>query len=757
MELTIEQALQQGVAAHKAGKLEEAERLYRAILQSQPAHPDANHNLGLIAVSVNKAEAALPLFKTALEANPKIEQFWLSYIDALIKEKQFENAKAVLEQAKKQGVVGDKLNTLEAQLSSENQIQNVNSANPPQEQLSSLLAYYQTGRYDDAEKLAIFITQEFPSHNFSWKILGAVFTATGKNSEAVNAHQTAVVLSSQDAEAHNNLGVTLQKFGRLDEAEISYTKAIALKPDYVDAHNNLGITLQKLGRLNEAEASCRQAIALKPDYAEAHSNLGAVLKELCRLDDAEVSLTQAIALKPDYAKAHYNLGTVLTELDRLDEAEASYTQAIALKPDLAEAHYNLGITLNELGRLNEAEASYTQAIVLKPDFAEAYSNLGNSLQELGRLGEAEASYRQAIALKPDYVEAYTNLGNSLKELGRLGEAEASYVQAIALKPDYAEAHNNLGATLLELGRLDESEASYTQAIALKPDYPEACYNLGVTLNELGKLNEAEVSYTHAIALKPDYAEAHNSLLRCLYLLDKQSLFFDKLDYLINEDTANATIGSLTCRSALKYGVEKSNLFCREPLKYVLHVDMNTQYDFEEIFAEKARLILNENRMSNRKQSLLVNGSQTSGNLFDIANSFTEQIQKAIRLEIEKYRINFKDSKEGLIKKWPTEYSLYGWLISMKSGGELKPHIHSGGWLSGSLYINVPSKSKGESGNLVVSLGEEKDATDTRINVKQIINVVTGSLVLFPASLTHYTIPFAAEEERIVLAFDVKQK
>ena len=69
MELTIEQALQQGVAAHKEDKLQEAERLYRAILQSQPLHPDANHNLGLIAVSVNQDEAALPLFKTALEAN----------------------------------------------------------------------------------------------------------------------------------------------------------------------------------------------------------------------------------------------------------------------------------------------------------------------------------------------------------------------------------------------------------------------------------------------------------------------------------------------------------------------------------------------------------------------------------------------------------------------------------------------------------------------------------------------------------------
>ena len=82
MELTIDQALQQGVAAHKAGKLEEAERLYRAILQSQPTHSDANHNLGVLAVSVNKVSEALPLFKAALNANPKVEQFWFSYIRA---------------------------------------------------------------------------------------------------------------------------------------------------------------------------------------------------------------------------------------------------------------------------------------------------------------------------------------------------------------------------------------------------------------------------------------------------------------------------------------------------------------------------------------------------------------------------------------------------------------------------------------------------------------------------------------------------
>jgi thioredoxin-like negative regulator of GroEL len=146
MKLTIEQALQQGVAAHKEGKLQDAERLYRAILHSQPANPDANHNLGVLAVSVNKAEDALPLFKTALEANPKIEQFWLSYIDALIREKQFDNAKQLLEQAKKQGLDLEKLGSLEEQLVPTTQTKNANRANPSQQQLSSLLEHYQSGR-----------------------------------------------------------------------------------------------------------------------------------------------------------------------------------------------------------------------------------------------------------------------------------------------------------------------------------------------------------------------------------------------------------------------------------------------------------------------------------------------------------------------------------------------------------------------------------------------------------------------------------
>ena len=70
MELTIDQALQQGIAAHKEGKLQ-MRALLQAILQAQPKHPDANHNLGVLAVAADKPFEAISLFKLALETNPR--------------------------------------------------------------------------------------------------------------------------------------------------------------------------------------------------------------------------------------------------------------------------------------------------------------------------------------------------------------------------------------------------------------------------------------------------------------------------------------------------------------------------------------------------------------------------------------------------------------------------------------------------------------------------------------------------------------
>ena len=97
MELTLDQALQKGVEAHKAGKAHEANQYYKAILNAQPSHPDANHNMGVLAAGVGKTHEAFPFFKAALEANPKVTQYWLSYIDALIKLDRIEGCQISLQ------------------------------------------------------------------------------------------------------------------------------------------------------------------------------------------------------------------------------------------------------------------------------------------------------------------------------------------------------------------------------------------------------------------------------------------------------------------------------------------------------------------------------------------------------------------------------------------------------------------------------------------------------------------------------------
>ena len=116
MELTLNETLHKAVEAHRAGQIQEADRLYTAMLQDQPKHPDVNHNMGVLAVGADKIQEALLFFKTALEANPGTGQYWLSYIDALIQLDQIADAQTVLDQAKGKGASGEAFEQREQRL-----------------------------------------------------------------------------------------------------------------------------------------------------------------------------------------------------------------------------------------------------------------------------------------------------------------------------------------------------------------------------------------------------------------------------------------------------------------------------------------------------------------------------------------------------------------------------------------------------------------------------------------------------------------
>ena len=142
MELTLEEVLKKGIDAHKAGQIQEADRLYTAILNAQPKHPDTNHNMGVLAVSINKIQESLPFFKTALDANPSIVQFWLSYIDALIKLGHSADAQAAFDLAKAKGTNGVAFDQLELRLAE----LTTNPLDPPSEQLQPITDLYIQGQ-----------------------------------------------------------------------------------------------------------------------------------------------------------------------------------------------------------------------------------------------------------------------------------------------------------------------------------------------------------------------------------------------------------------------------------------------------------------------------------------------------------------------------------------------------------------------------------------------------------------------------------
>jgi len=336
MQLTLDESLHKAIEAHNTGQIQEAERLYTAILKAQPKHPDANHNMGMLVVGVGKIQEATPFFKIALEANPSIGQFWLSYIDALIKLGRIVDAQSVLAEAKEKGVKGEIFDQLEQRLNAPSEV----SADPPQDQLQPLINLYQQGQLQQTLDNVKKLLGQFPE---------------------------SVIL-------HNISGAANAGLGQLDGAINSYQKALQIKPDFAEAFNNMGSALKNKGDFEAAIDSFKQALKIKPDYTDAYNNMGNALKDKGDLEAAIGSFKQALKIKPDYAEAYYNMGIALQNKDDAEAAIDSYQQALKINPDYAEAYNNMGNALKDKGDFEAAIDSFKQALKIKPDYVEAKAN-----------------------------------------------------------------------------------------------------------------------------------------------------------------------------------------------------------------------------------------------------------------------------------------------------------------------------------------------------------------------------------------------
>ena len=207
--------LQQAMTLHRAGRLPEAETLYRQVLQEDPNQPEALQNLGLLAHQVGKNGIAAELISRSIACKPDNP------------EAHYNLGIILLVQGKPEEAVASFHRTL------------------------TLKPDYVEAHYN----------------------LGNILHDLGKPDEAIVNYRQALTLKPDYVEAHYNLGIVLLEQGKPDEAAASYLRALDLRPDYVEAHNNLGNAYLSQGKLDKAVASYRQALSLQPDYLTAHSNL----------------------------------------------------------------------------------------------------------------------------------------------------------------------------------------------------------------------------------------------------------------------------------------------------------------------------------------------------------------------------------------------------------------------------------------------------------------------------------------------------
>jgi protein O-GlcNAc transferase len=333
-------AVSAAVEHYRAGRLTEAESIYRTVLAKHPDDVDAIQGLAVICHQRGHPDEALALFRRAITLDA----------DSPVADRQLGR---LLEQR------GDRV--------------------------GAAICYRRAARLRPLDAAA-------------QADLARTLAGQGEAAEAVAHYQRAVAAAPGDAWTHIALGNALLGEGAVADASASYQRALAISPDLAEAHSNLGEALRRIGRLSEAVAACERALVLQPELAEAHNNLGNALREQGRLERAISHYQEALRLKPDWPEVHNNLAIALQEQGRTAEAVGHYERALSLNSGLAEVHQNLGSALAQSGRTVDAIAALRRALALKPDYPEALIQVAQLNGELCDWRHREAETAQVLDL-----------------------------------------------------------------------------------------------------------------------------------------------------------------------------------------------------------------------------------------------------------------------------------------------------------------------------------------------------------------------
>jgi tetratricopeptide (TPR) repeat protein len=238
---------------------------------------------------------------------------------------------------------------------------------------------------------------------------GSAFHVQRDHDQAIASYKAALAIEPDLTVAHYNIAAALQAQGRHQEAVASYQLALAADPDVVEAQYGLGTSLVALGRDSDAIGSFERALDGDPDFVEAALALGRLLNSAGRHEEATARFRQALEVDPDYAEALVGLAKASLALGRQEEAFAAFETALRLHPEDPSILIDFGFALTNAAKADRAVAHYRKAASLVPDNAEILANLGGVLIQSGQIEEARAIYERALALKPSAAAPYAAL------------------------------------------------------------------------------------------------------------------------------------------------------------------------------------------------------------------------------------------------------------------------------------------------------------------------------------------------------------
>lgn len=436
--VSVSQAISQGMQLHQAGQLAQAEQLYRQALSVEPDNAHALHLLGTLALQIGQYESAVELIHRAIQIDRSQGAYYANLGEAY---RQLEKAPEAID------------------------------------------------CYRTAVKLQ-------PNLVHAHVMIGWLLYAQGNLDEAAQSLRDALRLQPEDMTARTRLGQVLQDQQKWTEAETCFRRVLRSESNSPEIHFRLGCALQSQGKSDDAAAAYRSAIAIDPQYSDAHTNLGALLQQAQDHDRAAEHFRAALHSAPDRASAHANLGTIHQAYDQFAEAEACYRMALQRDPQYAPAHRALGSVLLQQGKMDEAVAALDEAIRIEPNSIQNHLHRASALQAIRKFHLARAALEEVLRLDPRNVDAHSNLGVICNELGQRDDAIAHCRRALEIDPQAALPYNTIAVAQMALGRMDDAIASARRSSDLSPAASPHHSNKLYMLNYHPGLVQAEVFAEH---------------------------------------------------------------------------------------------------------------------------------------------------------------------------------------------------------------------------------------------------------------------